>query len=421
MSYTGTTALFAPGPNPRAPARPWRSDDFFAVDDRVRGGTSHSHTAIVQYPPNNRGELVFSGFLDTLTLGGAGFASQSSTTPFPVKLSKDDFIGLRLVVRKQANWEEPSPPSDGSNPGGGKGPVTSFVFEIKTEEPKRRPDGRRESVVVWEWSFTLPQGDDDVQDGRLNMALTNDDFWVFDSTWSDFKPFYRGRPVDPDTAGEFNPANTYEWSLMARSNFQAQSGPFAVQLHSLNALPTEDQFSATDPNAVASALPVEQTEPHPESWLDEKSHHSFRATSFRVPSPSGTTSVTERSSGEYYGFALFIFATLLWVGWIAWALTPDHVLQSVGIGWYPNREWAFLLPAWSLFAVLAVYAGFIGLNARNTPELGEVVNVTDTAQNVLPISMEDEMHLFDDQDRLEKSLHDIYDLPPTYVSRQMHL
>ena len=379
MSYFGTTPLFAPGPNPRAPALPWRSDDFVAVDDRVRGGTSHSHTAIVQYPPISRGELVFSGFLDTTTLGGAGFASQASNTAFPVALNKDEFGGIRLVVRKQPDWEEPSPPSDGTIPGGGKGPVTSFVFEIKTEEPKRRPDGRRESVIVWEWSFTVPQDDDDdVRDTCLNLALTDDDFWVFDSTWADFKPMYRGRPVDRDTAGEFNPQNTHEWSFMARSNFQAQSGPFVLQLHSLNALPTQDQFEAYNPLS-SSSLPVGIAHNPGESYyVDEKRPHSF-PTSFPATAPLAEN----RSTGEYYGFALFIFATVLWIGWIGWALTPDAVLQSIGVAWYPNREWAFLLPAWSLFGVLAVYAVFIGWNARSTPELDELVNVSDSSQNVV--------------------------------------
>ncbi len=57
---------------------------------------------------------------------------------------------------------------------------------------------------MWEWSFSIPQGNE-VKDASLNMALTNDDFWVFDSTWSDFKPFYRGRPVDPDQAASSIP------------------------------------------------------------------------------------------------------------------------------------------------------------------------------------------------------------------------
>lgn len=304
-------------------------------------------------------------------------------------------------------------------------------------------------MVVWEWSFSIPR-EGDVQDARLNMALSNDDFWVFDSTWSDFKPFYRGRPVDPDTAGEFRPEDTYEWSLMARSNFQAQSGPFALQLHSLNALPSEDQFVSTDSTADSTVV-VDHQEPSPQTWVDEKSTHSFRAR-FPTASVAEPSTTTRSAAGEYYGFALFIFATLLWVGWIAWALTPDRVLQSVGIGWYPNREWAFLIPAWSLLAVLATYAVFIGLNARSTPELGEIVTVTgksrrgpqgvdqsmlaankvgadsllllcetDSAQNVLPVSMDDEKHLLEDQEALANSLHDIYDLPPTYASRQMHL
>ncbi|SNX84706.1 uncharacterized protein MEPE_03415 [Melanopsichium pennsylvanicum] len=418
MSYEGTTPLFAPGPNPRTPALPWRSDSFYAIDDRVRGGTSHSHTAIVQYPPPSRGEVIFSGFLDTLTLGGAGFSSQASTTLFPVTLSKDAYSGLRLVVRKQANWNEPIPPSDADkNPGGGKRPVKSFVFEIKTEEPQRRPDGRRESVVVWEWSFTIPSDQSDIKDKGLNTVLSNDDFWVFDGMWDDFRPFYRGRPIDPDTAGEFEPEKTYEWSLMARSHFQAQSGPFALQLHSLNALPFENQLSACRAHATSVVTGEAPTSGEIEPWLHEKSSgHSFRSVA-----PAQTTPVKDRSTGEYYGFALFVFSTVLWIGWIAWALTPDEWLESVGIAWYPNREWAFLIPAWSLFAVLAVYAVFIGLNNWKTPELDEISNVTDRAQNVYTVSLDDEKHLFEDQHKLEHSLHDIYDLPPTYVSRQMHL
>ncbi|GAC71321.1 FOG: RRM domain [Moesziomyces antarcticus T-34] len=419
MAYYGTTPLFAPGPNPRAPALPWRSDDFYAVDDRVRGGTSHSHMGIVQYPPNSRGEIIFSGFLDTTTLGGAGFASQASSKRFPVPLAKERFQGLRIVVRKQPSWTEPSnPPSDGSIPGGGKAPVTSFVFEIKTQEPPKRPDGRRESVVVWEWSFGIPQ-QDGVQDDRLNTQLTNDDFWVFDSTWDDFKPMYRGRPVDPDTAGEFKPEETYEWSLMARSNFQSQSGPFTLQLHSLSALPVRAELGASNARAVDVH---EQTGPADAAWADEKGlpAHSFRAVG---PAEGAPVARTTPSSGEYYGFALFIFATVLWIGWVLWALLPDSVLLAMGITWYPNREWAFLLPAWSLFAVLAVYAVFIATNLRNTPELDDIANVTDSHQNVLHVEMSPSAHthLFEDQEKLRQSMHDIYDLPPTYVSRQTHL
>jgi hypothetical protein len=43
------------------------------------------------------------------------------------------------------------------------------------------------------------------------------------------------------------------------------------------------------------------------------------------------------SSGEYYGFALYIVITVVMVLWVLWALVPDQLLHKVGIDWYPNR------------------------------------------------------------------------------------
>lgn len=43
------------------------------------------------------------------------------------------------------------------------------------------------------------------------------------------------------------------------------------------------------------------------------------------------------TSGEYYGFALFIFATVAMILWTLWAVTPDRLLRKLGIDWYPNR------------------------------------------------------------------------------------
>lgn len=40
---------------------------------------------------------------------------------------------------------------------------------------------------------------------------------------------------------------------------------------------------------------------------------------------------------EAYGFALSIFAVVVWVLWIVWALCPESFLIRVGIQWYPHR------------------------------------------------------------------------------------
>ncbi|PWZ02159.1 CIA30-domain-containing protein [Testicularia cyperi] len=427
MSYQGTTPLFAPGPNPRPPAFPWRSDQFFAVDDKVRGGSSHSHMRIVQYPPTHRGDIVFSGFLDTTTLGGAGFASQVYSSSLPANLSKDDFSGLRIVVRKQTDQPESDPPSDGPTPGGGRGPVRSFVFQIKTEVPERRPDGRRESVVVWEWCFEIPtpsEGDEvrSIASDKASKSDIYQDFYVFESTWDDFKPFYRGKPVDPEKAGDFQPEKTVEWSFMARSNFQAQSGAFSMQVHSLSAINRAADIGViTEKQALATSF---------RNMVPAMSTTEVQSNSPFTNADSSSTLRGRRTSSEYYGFALFIFATLLWILWVVWALTPDAILESIGIGWYPNREWAFLIPAWSLVAVLAIYAVFIGINLLKTPELDHISNVTDSAQNVYRISIDDEQHVLASETGEESAdpnsprhvlNRDIYDLPPGYVSRHTHL
>ena len=89
-------------------------------------------------------------------------------------------------------------------------------------------------------------------------------------------------------------------SLLTLFNLQSQSGSFELQLVTLSAV-----------------------------------HHS------RISAEKGGSGElarpAERSSGEYFGFALFIIATVLWITWCLWALLPDSALKSLGIVWYPNR------------------------------------------------------------------------------------
>lgn len=43
------------------------------------------------------------------------------------------------------------------------------------------------------------------------------------------------------------------------------------------------------------------------------------------------------SKSESYGFALYIFATVFWLVWVIWAASPEWLLKSAGIEWFPNR------------------------------------------------------------------------------------
>jgi PIG-P len=41
-----------------------------------------------------------------------------------------------------------------------------------------------------------------------------------------------------------------------------------------------------------------------------------------------------------------------------------------------SREWAYLLPAWSLVAVLLTYISYVALNIYNTPSPEELRTIT---------------------------------------------
>lgn len=307
------TQLYGPAQHLEAPGRPWSVEDFKAVDDRVRGGASTSAVRLTDSQRNKadgeEGELVFSGFLDITTLGGAGFASQQCTAspPFPISLSQQRHSGLRLLVRPAKALAAATAGEDEQTPGGGKGPVRSYLLNLYPKLPVKRPDGRNESSITYEHTFRLdppvsPRSqDDDDTDPLLSVDLA----------WKDFKPFYRGKPAED--AGPLDPSEVKIWSLMARSDFGAQSGPFELQVHSLWAVGKEERsFSDSTGNEVCGRELESVWEKEEDRW--------------QPADMSGSA-----------GFALYLFATLTLVIWTLWALTPDAWLRAVGIEWYPSR------------------------------------------------------------------------------------
>ncbi|MCJ1338181.1 hypothetical protein MMC09_003466 [Bachmanniomyces sp. S44760] len=137
-----------------SPSTPWT-----AVDDRVRGGSSHSNLA---NGPSNT--ALFSGTLDIKTLGGAGFASQ--TTSLNDKIwDLGGYDGLEIVL--------------------GAGDGKRYTLILKDELPEgQRDDGREKSGVNWEYDLTVPPSADGVVVEKRVFVR-----------WGDFKPTYRGREM----------------------------------------------------------------------------------------------------------------------------------------------------------------------------------------------------------------------------------
>lgn len=185
-------------------------------------------------------ESIFDGGLtDIKTLGGAGFASQSHTSPYD--LSK--FNGLSITIQPSARRD-----------------CSIFHLNIKTELPKKRKDGRNESVIVWEYEFDVSDtmmmnmgtcsveksslkedrssssrkdnekevmDEKEMEEGTINTAARTK---TFKANWDDFIPTYRGRPVPRDETKPFNPGEIKEISIMCRSNV----GSFVLTVSVLN-------------------------------------------------------------------------------------------------------------------------------------------------------------------------------------------
>ncbi|KAL8293749.1 hypothetical protein RQP46_000450 [Phenoliferia psychrophenolica] len=199
------------------PSRPWPT--FRPINDQVRGGSSTS--AFTPSPLTQT--AIFDGHLDTKTLGGAGFASQCATFHPRLSFPSPPSRGLALTLVRPASFPSGQP--------------TSFVISLKNERPELREDGRRESVMSYEWQFDLRE----LPEGIVEI----------EAAWKDFKPTYRGR--EDKEAADFDPKSLYEYaaglrglvgwrlnppprnrlSFMCRSNFDTQSGDFKLEIVSL--------------------------------------------------------------------------------------------------------------------------------------------------------------------------------------------
>ncbi|KAI1434788.1 NADH:ubiquinone oxidoreductase intermediate-associated protein 30 [Xylaria sp. CBS 124048] len=172
--------------------KPWRAEGWIASDDVVRGGKSRGYLDSVAEGDSVR----FHGELDISALGGAGFASRR--TPDADQWDLSAFGGLRLSVAE----------------GDGK----KYTLILKDEILPRRADGREQSSVSWEYDFV----------GGCREASE------VDVRWEEFVPTYRGLRK-PD-AKPLDVASIKRISIMMRSFFGEQEGPFSILLRHIAAV-----------------------------------------------------------------------------------------------------------------------------------------------------------------------------------------
>jgi hypothetical protein len=127
--------------------RTWYSSDWTSSNDSIRGGSSYSKVS------TSDGMAIFSGHLDTKTLGGKGFASQRTSSELDLDLSSYD--GIELVLGS----------SDGKK----------YTFVLKDD------DGEA-GGVNWQADFQVSSFDG----GEKTVNFS----------WWEFKPIRKGEEAD---------------------------------------------------------------------------------------------------------------------------------------------------------------------------------------------------------------------------------
>lgn len=186
---------------------PWAPSDWVEVSDQVRGGSSTAFLELLQ-PNFPTAGVHFHGKLDTSTLGGAGFASQSYEKKL-LSFPQDRFTGLVLDVGL-------SPSNDTSN-------IRTFTIVLKNDPAGADVDRRRQSTLSYEFDFTLPAATP-----KSDTEPPLDWILSIPIPFSELRATYRGRPK-PD-AKKFDPSHITSLSVMCRSFFNEQSGPFSLTI-----------------------------------------------------------------------------------------------------------------------------------------------------------------------------------------------
>jgi phosphatidylinositol glycan class P protein len=86
---------------------------------------------------------------------------------------------------------------------------------------------------------------------------------------------------------------------------------------------------------------------------------------------------------EYYGFALYLGSSAVFLMYILWAYVPAPMLHQMGIYYYPNRWWALAIPCWLVALIIYIYVALASYNTGYlTLPLHSIENLVDECAQV---------------------------------------
>ncbi|KAF8068928.1 PIG-P-domain-containing protein [Lyophyllum atratum] len=135
----------------------------------------------------------------------------------------------------------------------------------------------------------------------------------------------------------------------------------------------------------------------------------------KSPRTQRYSSIPPRSRApEFYGFVAWTSTSLAFCLYVLWALVPDEYIEWVGIDWYPSREWAVLLPAWSIVLVITTYIVYSSMAIAATPSFSDMSSITDNRVH-FPMDPHDNSPYLS-----TSSTPTLYDIPIGMVNRVLY-
>lgn len=122
------------------------------------------------------------------------------------------------------------------------------------------------------------------------------------------------------------------------------------------------------------------------------------------------------SSVEVYGFVGSIASGVAFAVYCLWALLPEPLLGRLGVTYYPDKQWALVLPTYLIVGALCAYWAY------------ESANMTSVAPPTCPTTIHDEHSKWITQLRLasagaatDSSIPPLVHMPAPLVSRVLYV
>ena len=123
------------------------------------------------------------------------------------------------------------------------------------------------------------------------------------------------------------------------------------------------------------------------------------------------SSMAKSAAVEVYGFAGFLFSIAAFLLYLIWAYLPSAALESVGVYYVPDKQWAIAIPLFLMFTFAFAPVVYMALNLTTVAPLDHPLSYTPSA----PL---DRSMLSLHRRAIEKGgVPPIYDIPTAMVNR----